>query len=262
MLKRKFYLKLLMSLLLTALTVPLAQAEMLTVADGTQTSNFVPVHGGSTTLNSYVEMIYPSTLTTTTSGTIADMTGAKITGIKFYCKSSAYSYGKKYTVSIAETSQSLFGSAITTGFTDVATNVELAASITEFNIPFTTPYKYKGGNLVVKLTLTTKGTDDKSTFYGISQTGGAYTSWQISNTNIQNFLPKTTFTYEELSGVDVEPTDGELSFGEVSTTGSKNLFVTVTNYNSAPASLSISGIEAPFSFPYTDTEIPANSTIQ
>ena len=45
MLKRKFYLKLLMSLLLTALAVPLAQADDVTICNGTETNAFLPIGG-------------------------------------------------------------------------------------------------------------------------------------------------------------------------------------------------------------------------
>ncbi len=247
-----------MSLLLMALTVPQLKAESLLVADGTTTNQYVPIYGNGTTNNRYVEVIYPSTM-------LEDMNGATINAIKFYCKSNSYVNGKKFKVEVGESAtQSNFGSPINSGLTEVATNVNLAGGITEFDIVFSTPYNYKGGNLVVKLTQTAAGSSDKSTFYGISQTGAAYTSWAISNTNVQNFMPKITFDYEPatLEPYAAKVTPESIAFGNInvgSAAVTQNVTLKNTGANAFTPSVSVSGTN--FSTTYTAAELAPKASV-
>lgn len=241
-----------------ALAVPQLKAESLLVADGTTTNQYVPIYGNGTTNNRYVEVIYPSTM-------LEDMNGATINAIKFYCKSNSYVNGKKFKVEVGESAtQSNFGSPINSGLTEVATNVNLAGGITEFDIVFSTPYNYKGGNLVVKLTQTAAGSSDKSTFYGISQTGAAYTSWAISNTNVQNFMPKITFDYEPatLEPYAAKVTPESIAFGNLnvgSTAVTQNVTLKNTGANAFTPSVSVSGTN--FSTTYSAAELASKASV-
>ena len=81
MVKKNFYLKLLMSLLLVALAVPQGKAETLLVGNGTSTTYYVPVH--STYLDavgSAYQVIYPAS-------DLENMTGCEITGLTFHASS-------------------------------------------------------------------------------------------------------------------------------------------------------------------------------
>ena len=80
MLKRKFYLKLLMSLLLTALAVPQTWAETLTVAEGSATNEYVPIYGFYWDTGFKNTMVYPASM-------LSDMSGGTINSITFYANS-------------------------------------------------------------------------------------------------------------------------------------------------------------------------------
>lgn len=261
-----------------AITVPLAKAEEneggeLTVAESTSTSSsdlssIAPIYGGRYNLTGWVQMLYPASL-------ITDLNGKQITKVTFRHKGAPYFNGGAVEVRIGETENSNLSSSVAENTLTAVATVSPIGNAFDNNyyltFEFTTPYVYNGGNLVIQTKVTSKGNESRSYFYGktTSQLGlGNITtlatsySAQTGNGYSTSFLPQATFTYEKVAGVVVEPNGGTLAFGEVSITGSKNLFVTVTNRNSEAVPLSVSSLEAPFSFPYTDTEIPANSTIQ
>ncbi len=245
----------------------------LTVAESTSTSaanlsSIAPIYGGKYDQTGWVQMLYPASL-------ITDLNGKQITKVTFRHNGKPYFSGGAVEVKIGETDNSDLSSRVAEStLTAVATVSPIGNAFDNsyyLTFEFTTPYVYNGGNLVIQTKVTTKGSEDRSKFYGktTSQLGlGDITTLATSysaNTGdgySTSFLPQATFTYEKVAGVVVEPTDGTLAFGEVSITGSKNLFVTVTNKNSVAVPLSVTNPESPFSFPYTDTEIPANSTIQ
>ncbi len=199
MVTRKFYLKLLMSLLLVALAVPQGKAETLDVADGTETNNCVPVHGYYyDTQGITSQMIYPESL-------IEDMQGSTITGIKFYCSNAngiVFS-GGKLTFTIGTTTQSTFSSASAITITGTVSTAEYvpASGDTEINLVFDTPFEYNEGNIIIQSYATTKGSCDSynnyTYFYGITQNSASYCSTaNYGRAEVVNFLPKTTFTYE------------------------------------------------------------------
>lgn len=246
----------------------------LTIAESTSTSaadlsSIAPIYGGRYNQTGWVQMLYPASLIYTY------LNGKQITKVTFRHKGAPYFSGGAVEVKIGETDNSDLSSSVAEStLTAVATVSPIGNAFDNdyyLTFEFTKPYVYNGGNLVIQTKVTTKGSEDRSNFYGksayqlglgnITTLATSY-SPQSGNGYSLSFLPQATFTYEKVAGVIVEPNGGTLAFGEVSTTGSKNMFVTVTNNNSVDVPLLVTNPESPFSFPYTDTEIPANSTIQ
>ncbi|MBR1932284.1 MAG: choice-of-anchor D domain-containing protein [Prevotella sp.] len=66
------------------------------------------------------------------------------------------------------------------------------------NIEFTNSYNYRGGNLLIGIYTTTKGTYNRAYFYGDGSLNTSMSRYQYGSTSgNQYFIPKTTFTYEK-----------------------------------------------------------------
>lgn len=238
----------------------------LTVAESTSTTTRIaPIYGGKYNQTGWVQMLYPASL-------ITDLKGKQITKVTFRHKGAPGFSGGAVEVRIGETENSNLSSSVAESTLKAVATVSPIGNAFDNNyyltFEFTTPYVYNGGNLVIQTKVTTKGNEDTSNFYGVegSNLGLGYNVTTIASSYTSNysktFLPQATFTYEKVAGVIVEPADGTLAFGEVSTTGSKTLYVTVDNKHSVAVPVSVTTPEAPFSCSYTDTEIPASSTVQ
>ncbi len=245
----------------------------LTVAESTSTSaanlsSIAPIYGANYNKTGWVQMLYPASL-------LSDLNGKQITKVTFRHNGAPYFSGGAVEVKIGETVNSDLSSSVAESTLKAVATVSPIGNAFDnsyyLTFEFTTPYVYNGGNLVIQTKVTTTGTNDRSKFYGksTSQLGlgnitTLATSYSASTGSgySTSFLPQATFTYEKVAGVIVEPADGTLAFGEVSTTGSKTLYVTVDNKHSVAVPVSVSTPEAPFSCSYTDTEIPASSTVQ
>ena len=196
---------LLLTLLLAILVPWAAQAqETLTVYDettGTLTNNaYVPMYGNYFDAYTKSEFVIPA-------NQLSDMDGGTITSLKFYIQSVG-TYGSGWSSNqqvflkeVSSTSLSAFSG------TDDATIVwegsftVPSSSDTEFEITFTTPYEYQGGNLLVGIYNITKGGYRNVAWYGQTITGASGSgnnSSSLSGVSFsqKNFIPKTTFTYE------------------------------------------------------------------
>ena len=196
---------LLLMLLLAILAPWAAQAqETLTVYDGTTgtlTSNAnVPMYGNYFDAYTKSEFVIPA-------DQLSDMDGGTITSLKFYIQSVG-TYGSGWSSNqqvflkeVSSTSLSAFSG------TDDATIVwegsftVPSSSDTEFEITFTTPYEYQGGNLLVGIYNITKGGYRNVAWYGQTvngASGNGNNSSSLSGVPFsqKNFIPKTTFTYE------------------------------------------------------------------
>ena len=243
----------------------------LTVAESTSTSSsdlssIAPIYGGRYNLTGWVQMLYPASL-------ITDLNGKQITKVTFRHKGAPYFSGGAVEVRIGETENSNLSSSVAENTLTAVATVSPIGNAFDNNyyltFEFTTPYVYNGGNLVIQTKVTSKGNESRSYFYGktTSQLGlGNITtlatsySAQTGNGYSTSFIPQATFTYEKVAGVVVEPADGVLAFGEVSTTGSKTLNVTVVNKNSVAVPVSLGTLAAPFSSSFNDPEIAAGAT--
>ena len=166
----------------------------LTVADGTSTNSYVPVYGLWMDYYTRGEMIYPAEM-------LEEMNGGEISSMKFYISSPATGpwTGNVYQVYLAEVDATTLTSYYTEANATVVYTGSLDGQGTEMEIVFDDPYTYGGGNLLVGIAETVKGTWKSCSFYGVDATGASasgYNSSSLSGVtfNQRDFLPKVTFT--------------------------------------------------------------------
>lgn len=192
--------------LLLALIGLSAYADEITVYDGEDTASEIPFYASFAKSGIRSQFIIPA-------DQLTNVNGCDITKLTFYSSSASASFDEGVTVYLKEVDNATFTTypavledwssmtAVYTGTISVSGNLMV--------INFDSPYTYNGGNLMIGLQVTTWG--DSTGFiywYGVKQPLGqdAYTAvynyaesdhtWK-SNTILQQFLPKTTLTYEE-----------------------------------------------------------------
>ena len=182
------------------LTASYADNGEITVANGTTANMYLPVYGSYYEEVQMNQMIYPASM-------LEDMEGKYITSITFYPASGTTSGGSavsgimfsggKVMLSLGSTTNNSFtsNSAISATVTEVAsiTDVQQDANLTAWTFTFDTPYLYEGGNLLLQVD-TEVGNYYRTFFYGTTMSNmGRHQC--TSETALDNFLPKATFTY-------------------------------------------------------------------
>lgn len=197
----------------------------ITVCNGTDMNEYVPIYGYNYDSNTHTsQMIYPAEM-------LSELKGYKITSLTFYPDRKITITKGQATVSLMETEQTKFESAnlVTGNFTDVATWVPSGAD-EALTLTFTTPYLYRGGNLMVQVDKQEGESSYQSTlnFYGTNQTEDvAYhkNSAYSNNSKLVKFLPKATFGYDPeqvvVYEIEMTPAGGEFE-------GLQNVKATVT----------------------------------
>ena len=192
-------------MLLMALFMPwVANAqETLTVYNGTDANQYIPMYGYYFDAFTKSECIIPAT-------ELTDMIGGAVSAITFYAKTVATTNSTWGTanqkVFLKEVSfTTLSGSFI--GITDATIVFDglltmPSTSTDGYTITFSEDYTYNGGNLLIGVYNDTKGKYNKVEWYGIgdqafgvSAYGNNSSSLESASYNAQSFLPKTTFTY-------------------------------------------------------------------
>ena len=169
--------------------------KSLTVCDGTETNNYVPVYGYYTDWYQKSEFIIPANkLLQLEDNTISKMT--------FYLSSPASGSWRsaKFKVFLKEVDATTISSYYGTSGATTVYEGPLDATKSTMDIEFTTPYHYHGGNLLVGVYQTTKGTDNSATFFGSTASNASIHGISSLNLddvsiNYENFIPKTTFAY-------------------------------------------------------------------
>ena len=191
--------------------------ETLTVHDGTVTNGYVPVYGYYTDAYLKAEFVIPA-------DELAGMTDNIIRSMKFYAIQDNVSWGNAnfqvFLTEVADATISAFAGPGTVVY-------QGALSIVggEMTVNFTTPYLYNGGNLLVGIYNTVKGSYVTSTWYGetvnnASVQGYDYNSLESVQPTQRNFIPKTSFTYTPsecarpngLTATDITTTSAMLSW--------------------------------------------------
>ena len=175
--------------LLALLVVPwVTQGQTLTVANGTDNSEYVPIYGYWADAAQHNQMIYPAT-------SLSVMNGMQITQMVFYIDGSANNGSNTaasrmgtWTVSLGETTDTALSGLITTTLTQVYEGY-FDCSTGTLTLQFDDPYTYHGGNLLVDINHAA-ASYNRWYFLGIVKTGAAYTY-----NNVRDFLPKVTFSY-------------------------------------------------------------------
>ena len=176
--------------------------ETLTVYDGGNTSNYVPIYGLYVDDFVKVELVMNA-------DQLESITGATIEGLTWYLSTpAATSWGTAtFQIFMKEVSEPTISNF--TGLTDatVVYTGTLDGTQSEMVINFDTPYTYEGGNLLIGVYVIQEGTYKSATFSGTTVSGASvYATNGSSLDNIttgsqRDFVPKTTFSYVPGSGV-------------------------------------------------------------
>jgi hypothetical protein len=212
----------LMMLLLLAFVGGTKAQETLTVYDGTDQYLVVPMN-----INTFCE--YTRSQYVIPAKDLTGMTGGTISSITYYTESNKVPYTtdtdvKVYLKEVDYIKMSAFetvsdGNLVYQGKVSVAKSGNGGTALITLN----TPYKYKGGNLLISTENTDKQKGYKSIcFYGKKGlTSGVSVSGTDSNSpdNIsakkKDFIPKTTFTYTfapTITKVETSPSSATLSW--------------------------------------------------
>lgn len=189
--------------LLACLALPwVAQAQnTLTVADGTATNNYVPVYG--LYVDDFVrsQTIYPASMIEEAAEAYG-MTGGSISSMTFYLSSpAADSWGSaNFVVKLKEVSATTLSAFMSTDDATTVYEGSLDGTQSTMTVTFTTPFTYNGGNLLLEVYNDLEGSYKSAYFYGVTSTGASWrgnngTSWTAITGSVQNFIPKTTFTF-------------------------------------------------------------------
>ena len=243
-----------------ALTVPLAQAETLTVANGrTTTNDIVPIYGYYYDTGFKTTVVYPATM-------LSEMNGGAINSITFTANASFTALqGGKVKVSVGEI-EGTVASGFFSGLNQVFEGTP-SCSGAQCTITFDEPIDYNGGNLAIECYLTEKGNNYPTiNFYGITQ--GYNASYYAYGSSLYNgntgvdFLPEAIFDYDGAVAVDYAATVSpeNLAFGKLAVDGTKTLPVTLKNKgtNAFTPTVTISGTG--FSTTYTSAEIASKGS--
>ena len=191
----------------------LAASATVIVAEGTTTTEYVPVYGYNYDNAQRTQSIYPASMLT-------ELVGKTITGVQYQISGSGNPsswYTGDYTevvlnVKLAITEQENLSNAWDA--TEVS-NVYTGQMATDGTIVFDQPFTYNGGNLLVNFEMPNRATWKRVYFYGVSFIGGsryAYgSSYATASGTVANFLPMMAVTYSvtpnacpDVTNIDVD----------------------------------------------------------
>ena len=176
-----------------------AQAAQLTVADGTDTNQYIPFRAAYFNYPPYFgQVIYPA-------GQLTQLEGKNITGLTFYIANEGGSVmnGGELSFFLGVVDVSEYSTV--SPFRIPESNLTLVGTLpmtqgeSQIALNFDTPFAYAGGNLALMVKVTQAGTvSGTGSFYGVktSVPSAVYGGNQYFT---EQFYPKTTFTYEETS---------------------------------------------------------------
>ena len=204
----------LFAVLLSLVTSGAAAQETLTVyEDGTATSAYVPVYGFYGDAFNKCEFIIPS-------DELGTMINATISQMTFYLSSPATeSWGDaQFQVFLKEVSETTLADFTGAEGATIVYEGALDGTGETMTIDFTSSYTYGGGNLLVGVYQTVKGSYKSASFYGVTAAGASITGYGYSSLDgitatARDFIPKTTFAYTggSFDGV-LKPTGLKVSY--------------------------------------------------
>ena len=182
-------LQILMLLAAVTMSAGLRAQGTLTVCNGTDTNEYVPIYGYYADDEQTSQMIFPASMLTS-------MQGSAIEQMAFYV-----SYDGNYDADLGDWNVSLgITTATTLSALDETTPVtqvysgplvfDAATNATMMYVIFSSPFVYNGGNLLVEFDHPEEADYNHYSFYGVAASAASY-SWD----SVFDFLPKTTFTY-------------------------------------------------------------------
>ena len=164
----------------------------LTVANGTDRNDYVPINGYNCDGVQHSQSIYPASMLT-------DLVGASIKKLTYYVESGSQTgYSSSWTNAVFEvkigttTEENLSSGFVSTdGLTQVYNATVVANTTDGMTITFDQPFVYNGGNLVIDFNLPVKSGYSRMYFYGTTTSNVASKSTKSSSSI--SFLPKVTF---------------------------------------------------------------------
>lgn len=243
--------------------VPVIIDGQVTVAEEEDLDNNIPFYlynGDTKGMGS--EVIYPA-------ADLTRMVGKQITSLKYYVKGSetgnsgfTQNWTSPIAVEIGVSDVSEFASTecIDTPMSKVYAGKAAAVKDShEFDILFDTPFVYSGGNLVVKIDVTSAGgTYQDVYFFGEKVNYPASIASLMGNGyTMKYFLPKTTFFYDDIVPYKASVSVDSIGFGSIRIGKTVTMPVIVKNQGTEALPLSLSSLEGtPFAVTAPET-IPA-----
>ena len=169
------------------------------VVTQSQTNEYVPIYGYYCDNYSRSQFVIPAT-------DLEDLANTNLTGVTFYSSDQSVSWGDaEFDVYLSEVSGTTLSSLQAWNGLEKVYSGKLSISDYEMTITFDEPYQYKGGNLLVGINQTKSGSYKSCTWVGKTVSGASVGGYGTS-INQKNFLPITTFAFEENGGL-VKPTN-------------------------------------------------------
>lgn len=174
-----------------------AQAAELTVADGTDTNEYIPFCASYFNYPPYFgQVIYPASQLT-------QLEGKDITALKFYIANengNVMNGGElSFFLGVVDVSEysTISPFRIPESSLTLVGKLPMTPGEAEIVVNFDAPFAYEGGNLAVMVSVTQAGTiSGTGSFYGV-RTGVPSAVYGGNQFFTESFYPKTTFTYEQ-----------------------------------------------------------------
>ena len=169
--------------------------KVLTVCDGNNTNEKIPIYGGYADSDYKSQFIFPAQY-------LESMQGGIIKSMTFYAQQANVNIPGTWSVYLSEVDgTTLSGLQDWNDLENVVEGQTMTISGNKLTVNFPTPFEYNGGNLLIGFNETVSGTTyPTTTWYGVNQSTNTayyrYFYYSESAGPIQ-FLPKTTFAYED-----------------------------------------------------------------
>lgn len=254
----KKFSKLMSAALMALATFVPAQADELTLFDGTVAGEDAPIYGYNYDSQGYItQTIFPEAELTAMKGTF-------ISSMKFYVASETGNTlsGGKLSISVGTTTETGFSgwsAQPVAGLTHVA-DITMTKGETEVVVNFDVPFAYNGDNLVFEAVVTETGSWANLAFYGVaSETPNVLHKGYSSSS--ASFLPKTTFEYEALD--DFAAVNAQaLDFGKVYIDNEATQTITLMNLGKNAFTPVFGALQAPFSLGVAATELAPGASME
>ena len=217
------------TLISVALLAFAAQANELTVCDGTAVNYLVPINGWYVDQEGTMsQSIYPAEM-------LADMQNGQITQVKFYPEETIEFDDCELQLALKTVDENGFETATAITGATVVSTTDVFYNNTAITFNLYQPYEYTGGNLLVEVMVTFAGDYNyvSTYFLGIETENNAsfssYDSYGTPSTKLHQFLPKCTFTYEPGQVTPPTPTEktGAPLFNGYTTDGIHAYFIEI-----------------------------------
>ncbi len=224
-----------------------------TICDGTDTNGNLPIYGYYIDNYQINQMIYPESL-------LRDLIGKDLTSMTFYTEGNIHPdlETSTWTIKLGTTDETVFASSLANSTRLVPNDITtvtpeqgyiVTSGINTMTIVFDTPFPYNGGNLLVDFQSTAHTSDYEATnFYGVNQNSDHNTGFHsygssatpgdnghYTGGNVDAFLPKVTFTYEESTPItNGTVTPNAVDFGTVVVGETATQTVAIKNTGNQP----------------------------